>query len=112
MRSTWKHWKEAENALLARLISEGLRPAEMAEKIQGRTESAIYNRIYKRQEFLDAYRAASDKRERGPMLYTKEEIRSIADDNRIWVGLIAAVRVSAICSFSTLVLLALAIFFL
>lgn len=111
MRSTWKHWKKAEDALLARLISEGLTPAEIAEKIQGRTASAIYNRIYKKQKFLDAYRAVSDERG-GWVTHTKEEIRSIADDNRIWVGLIAAVRVSAICSFSTLVLLVLAIFFL
>ena len=108
MKNRWKHWNETEDALLVRLISEGLTPAEMSENIQGRTKSAVYNRIYQKQEFLDAYRANSNERKRGAMLHTKEEISSIADDNRIWICLIGGLT-SAVCSFATLLIVLLAL---
>ena len=64
MKNGWKHWNDKEDALLVRLISEGLTPAEMAEKIPRRTKSAVYNRIYQKQEILDAYRATAGDRKR------------------------------------------------
>lgn len=102
--------EKAEDALLARLISEGLTPAEIAEKYRDVPRLRYTTGSIKSRSFWTLIEPFLMKG--GWVTYTKEEIRSIADDNRIWVGLIAAVRVSAICSFSTLVLLVLAIFFL
>jgi len=62
MKNGWKHWNDEEDALLLRLISEGLTPVEMAEKIPRRTKSAVYNRVYQKQEILDAYRATAHLR--------------------------------------------------
>ena len=115
MKNGWKHWNDKEDALLVRLISEGLTPAEMAEKIQGRTKSAVTNRIYQKQEILDAYRATAGDRKRvkirrpDPVVEASEpEIKSIADDNRIWLAMVGGLT-SAVCSFSTFLIVLLAL---
>ena len=41
-----KRWTENEKVLLLALIQQGLKPKEIAAKIEGRTKSAVVNRIY------------------------------------------------------------------
>ena len=108
-------WSETEDALLVRLISEGLTPAQMAEKIEGRTKSSVTNRIYHKKEFVEAYRATAGDRKKprknrtGPVITASEpEIKSIADDNRIWLAMAGGVT-SAFFSFATLLIVLLAL---
>jgi len=115
MKNGWKKWSDKEDALLLGLISEGMAPLQMAEKIQGRTVSAVSNRIYQKQELLDAYRATAGDRKRvkikrpDPVVEASEpEIKSIADDNRIWLAMVGGLT-SAVCSFSTLLIILLAL---
>ena len=113
MKNGWKRWSDKEDALLLGLISEGMTPIQMAEKIQGRTVSAVSNRIYQKTELLAAYRAtAEDRRKarvsRAVIEASEAEIRSVADDNRIWLAMAGALT-SAVCSFSTLLIVLLAL---
>jgi hypothetical protein len=115
MKNGWKRWSDKEDALLLGLISEGMTPLQMAEKIQGRTVSAVSNRIYQKTELLAAYRATAGDRKSvkirrpDPVIEASEaEIKSVADDNRIWLAMVGGLT-SAVCSFSTLLIVLLAL---
>jgi hypothetical protein len=113
MKNGWKRWSDKEDALLLGFISEGMTPLQMAEKIQGRTVSAVSNRIYQKTELLAAYRATADDRRkagisRAVIEASEAEIKSVADDNRIWLAMVGALT-SAVCSFSTLLIIVLAL---
>tara|TARA_R100001509_G_scaffold65313_1_gene36055 strand:- start:2708 stop:3064 length:357 start_codon:yes stop_codon:yes gene_type:complete len=41
-----KRWTQNEKVLLLALIQQGLKPKEIAEKMDGRTTSAVFNQIY------------------------------------------------------------------
>jgi len=123
-----KRWTESEKVLLLALIQQGLKPKEIAEKMDGRTTSAVFNRIYNNRDIHIGYQEAKSKRGyvrkpykvRGPYKKKKTqtavesreptvvEIRSIADDNRIWLAMASGVT-SAFLSFATLVVILLAL---
>jgi hypothetical protein len=41
-----KRWTQNEKVLLLALIQQGLKPKEIAERMGGRTTSAVFNQIY------------------------------------------------------------------
>ena len=56
MKNGWKQWTEKEYVLLISLIQRGLKPTEIAAQMQGRSKSAVMNKIYGNDEVLSAYR--------------------------------------------------------
>ena len=52
--------RKREDTLLA-LIQQGLKPKEIAAKIDGRTESAVVNRIYSDRDAHLSYRGPSQR---------------------------------------------------
>jgi hypothetical protein len=115
--NTMKRWTESEKILLLALIQQGLKPREIAAKIDGRTESAVVNRIYSDRDAHLSYRGAKPKRRyvRGPyktrkaqpVVQVKEptvaEIRSVVDDNRIKLAMTSGM-VGAAFSIATFIL--------
>jgi hypothetical protein len=127
MKNGWKRWTERESVLLISLIQQGMKPDEIAAQMQGRTTSAVMNKIYGNDEVLSAYRQNRGGRRRPRINYPeptvkpppvkpkperqtppKAEIKSVADDNRIWLAMVGGLT-SAVCSFSTLLIVLLAL---
>ena len=67
MKNGWKQWTEKEYVLLVSLIQQGLKPKEIAAKMQGRSKSAIVGKIYSDNQVLSAYQQNREKR-RGPRI--------------------------------------------
>ena len=127
MKNGWKRWTERECVLLISLIQQGMKPDEIAAQMQGRTTSAVMNKIYGNDEVLSAYRQNRGGRRRPRIDYpeptvkppavkpkperqtpSKAEVKSVADDNRIWLAMVGGLT-SAVCSFSTLLIVLLAL---
>ena len=127
MKNGWKRWTERECVLLISLIQQGMKPDEIAAQMQGRTTSAEMNKIYGNDEVLSAYRQNRGGRRRPRIDYpeptvkpppvkpkpagqtpSKAEIKPVADDNRIWLAMVGGLT-SAVCSFSTLLIVLLAL---
>ena len=62
MKSSIKRWTPSEVNRVARLITEGKRPDQIAENLSGRTPAAISNLIYKDENLLKLYQSNRDKR--------------------------------------------------
>ena len=58
-----KRWTENERVLLLALIQQGLKPKEIAERIEGRTKSAVINRIYNSKATHVHYQGNKHKRD-------------------------------------------------
>ena len=58
-----KRWTENERVLLLALIQQGLKPKEIAEKMEGRTKSAVLNRIYNSKAAHVHYQSNKHKRD-------------------------------------------------
>ncbi len=52
MKNSIKRWTQSEVNRVARLITEGKRPDQIAEDLSGRTPAAISNLIYKDESLL------------------------------------------------------------
>ena len=125
----WKGWTREEIERVDFLVRGGANIKEIAEQMDGRTEGAIHYIIYsKRHIYLSwrsrqkvrAFRRREDRKENGrikeedkaPVTSNLSEIASVADDNRIRLGMSdMAIIVGAMCSFATLVLLSLVVAF-
>ena len=122
MKNGWKQWTEKEYVLLLSLIQQGLTPKEIAAEMKGRTKHAVVSKIYGDNQLLSAYQQNRENRNRPRIDYpepvikpkpTKRtpsgaEIKSIADDNRIWLAMVGGLT-SAVCSFSTFLIVLLAL---
>ena len=122
MKNGWKQWTEKEYVLLVSLIQQGLNPKEIAAKMQGRSKSGVMGKIYGNNEILSVYQQNRSNRNRPridspePVIKPKPtkrtpseaEIKSIADDNRIWLAMVGGLT-SAVCSFSTFLIVLLAL---
>ena len=125
----WKGWTREEIERVDFLVRGGANIKEIAGQMDGRTEGAIHYIIYsKRHIYLSwrsrqkvrAFRRREDRKENGrikeedkaPVTSNLSEIASVADDNRIRLGMSdMAIIVGAMCSFATLVLLSLVVAF-
>ena len=58
-----KRWTENERVLLLALIQQGLKPKEIAERMEGRTKSAVLNRIYNSKATHVHYQGNKHKRD-------------------------------------------------
>ena len=115
MKNGWKQWTQKESNLLISLIQQGLKPKEIAAKMQGRTKSAVVGKIYSDSQLLSAYQQNRENRNRPKINYpspveTAVEPTAItpdtADKKTVTVNISDAASVfSAICSLATLVLL-------
>ena len=122
MKNGWKQWTEKEYVLLVSLIQQGLKPKEIAAKMQGRSKSAVVGKIYSDNQILSVYQQNRSNRRRPRIDYpepvikpkpvkptpSEAEIKSIADDNRIWLAM-AGGGTSAFFSFATLLIVLLAL---
>lgn len=122
MKNGWKQWTEKEYVLLLSLIQQGLTPKEIAAEMQGRTKHAVVSKIYGDSQLLSAYQQNRENRNRPRIDYpepvikpkpakrtpSEAEIKSIADDNRIWLAMVGGLT-SAVCSFSTFLIVLLAL---
>ena len=122
MKNGWKQWTENEYVLLLSLIQQGLTPKEIAAEMKGRTKHAVVSKIYGDSQLLSAYQQNRENRNRPRIDYpepvikpkpakrtpSEAEIKSIADDNRIWLAMVGGLT-SAVCSFSTFLIVLLAL---
>tara|TARA_Y100000004_G_C8861736_1_gene389382 strand:- start:113 stop:517 length:405 start_codon:yes stop_codon:yes gene_type:complete len=127
----WKGWTPKEVEQVDFLVRGGASVKEIAEQMDGRTEGAIYYIIYRKRHIylswrsrqkVRAFRRREDRKANGRIKEAKEdkapvtsdlsEIASVADNNRIRLGMSdMAIVVGAMCSFATLVLLSLVVAF-
>lgn len=125
----WKGWTPKEVEQVDFLVRGGANIKEIAEQMDGRTEGAIYYIIYRKRHIylswrsrqkVRALRRREDRRANGrvkeedkaPVTSDLSEIASVADNNRIRLGMSdMAIIVGAMCSFATLVLLSLVVAF-
>ena len=127
----WKGWTREEIERVDFLVRGGASVKEIAEQMDGRTEGAIYYIIYRKRHIylswrsrqkVRAFRRREDRKANGRIKEAKEdkapvtsdlsEIASVADNNRIRLGMSdMAIVVGAMCSFATLVLLSLVVAF-
>ena len=75
MKNGWKQWTEKEYVLLISLIQRGLKPKEIAAQMQGRSKSAIMNKIYGNDEVLSAYQQNRGRRRRSRIDYPEPTIK-------------------------------------
>ena len=94
-----KRWTNEEDDVIENGIREGLRYREIAAKLPDRTENAVSNRAHIMREKYSRY---NTRRNKEPEV-SVEAIRSIADDNRIWIGMVSA-SIAAFCSLLTLLI--------
>lgn len=89
-------WTNAEDDVLEEGIKDGLTYKEIGLKID-RTEASVSQRTHVMRAKYSRYNTSRNKTP------TAEEIRSIADDNRIWIGMISA-SIAAFCSIIILII--------
>jgi hypothetical protein len=94
-----KRWTNKEDDVIENGIKAGLTYKEIAAALPSRTESAVSNRAHIMRE---KYSRSKTRRNREPEV-SLEAIRSIADDNRIWIGMVSA-SIAAFCSLLTLLI--------
>ena len=102
----WRKWTNQEEAFLISLIKEGLSLDEIAERMPFRSKSAVYNRIYTTKASFLAWQETKNIRKKGA--FKKSEASTSKVPLVVNLSDLASV-VSAICSFSTLVLLTMVI---
>jgi len=112
-----KRWTQKEKVLLLTLIQQGLKPKEIAQEMEGRTTSAVFNQIYGNKAAHAHYRGMKSKR-----AYIKA-VRAVApetnvrteetkeDDSAMYNLSDVMLAVSAVSSFATLMLLSLVVIF-
>lgn len=91
-----KRWTNEEDDAIENGIAENLTYRQIAEKL-GRTEASVSQRTHVMRAKYSRYNTSRSKNP------TAEEIRSVADDNRIWIGMISA-SIAAFCSLVTLLI--------
>jgi hypothetical protein len=118
MKNGWKPWSDQEKIKLISLVQQGLSQKQIAEKMQGRSLSAIANRIYNDSEILSAYRQSSSRRRPAKRVVVKKpapvvapiqpkvEVRTRSADMR-WV--LVTSSVSAVMSLTTLLVVVAAV---
>ena len=91
-----ERWTNEEDDVVENGIAEGLTYRQIAEKL-GRTEGSVSQRTHVMRAKYSRYNTTRSKNP------TTEEIRSIADDNRIWVAMVSA-SIAAFCSVIILII--------
>jgi len=104
-KNAWKKWSDQEEAFILSLIKEGLSLAEIAARIPFRSKSAVYNRITTRKALNFAWRETVDLRRRNAAKSSEVRVTPTITLSDV------AIILSAVCSFSTLVLLSLVVAF-
>ena len=104
-KNEWRKWTDQEEAFILSLIKEGLPLGEIAARIPFRSKSAVYNRINTKKALHLAWRETMDLRRRNAAKSGEVRVSATAT-----LSDIAAV-ISAVCSFSTLVLLSVVVVF-
>ena len=94
-----KRWTNEEDDVIENGIRAGLTYREIAAKLPYRTETAVSARAHAMREKYSRY---NTRRNKEPEV-SVEAIRSIADDNRIWIGMVSASG-AAVCSLLTLLI--------
>ena len=127
----WKGWTREEIERVDFLVRGGANIKEIAEQMDGRTEGAIHYIIYSKRHIYLSWRSRQKvralrrredseanvrikeaKEDKAPVTSNLSEIASVADDNRIRLGMSdMAIIVGAMCSFAKLVLLSLVVAF-
>jgi hypothetical protein len=109
-----KRWSPREDALLASGVENETPYEEIGGQI-GRTASSVAQRIYYLRKNTTAIPPLNkEKPQRAvrrvePVIKASEpEIKAIADDNRIWLAMAGGLT-SAVCSFSTFLIVLLAL---
>jgi|TARA_B100001094_G_scaffold332269_1_gene403637 predicted DNA-binding protein YlxM (UPF0122 family) len=105
-KAHWRKWTDQEEAFILSLTKEGLSLDEIAERMPFRSKSAVYNRIYINKALFLAWRKTKNIREKSAL--KKSEASTSKVPLVVNLSDLASV-ISAICSFSTLVLLTLVI---
>lgn len=59
---SWTRWTPEEDGELLRLIKFGFYMHEIADEMEGRTESSVSGRIYSKKNLCDAYKQAGASR--------------------------------------------------
>ena len=118
MKNGWKHWNDQEKIKLISLVQQGLSQKQIAEQMQGRSLSAISNRIYNDSEILSAYQQSKSRRRPEKRSAVKKpasvvaptqsgvEVRTRSADIS-WI--LAASSVSAVMSLTTLLVIVAAV---
>lgn len=75
MKNGWKQWTEREYVLLVSLIQQGLKPKEIAAKMQGRSKSAVVGKIYSDNQILSAYQQNRENRRRPRIDYPEPVVK-------------------------------------
>lgn len=104
-KSHWRQWSDQEEAFVLSLVKEGLSLSDIAERIPFRSKSAVYNRINTQKALYLAWRETADLRTRNTAKAREVRVTPTVSLSDI------ANMVSAVCSFSTLVLLSLVVAF-
>ena len=89
----WKSWTNEDDDVIENGIAEGLTYRQIAEKLGDRTEAAVSQRCRVMRDKYSRYQTRRKER----LDFTADEIRSVADDNRIWIAMVNA-SVAAVCS--------------
>lgn len=105
-KSSWRKWTDQEEAFILSLTKEGLSLDEIAERMPFRSKSAVYNRIYINKALFISWQETKSLREKSAL--KKSEASTSKVPLVVNLSDLASV-ISAICSFSTLVLLTLVI---
>jgi len=105
-----KRWTQKEKVLLLTLIQRGLKPKEIAQEMNGRTTSAVFNQIYGSKAAHAHYQDNKHKRDyiravRKVPAETSVRTAEAKEDNSVVYNLseIASVT-SAVFSFATFLL--------
>jgi IS30 family transposase len=91
-----ERWTNEQDDVIEEGIRDGLSYREIAQKL-GRTEASVSQRTHVMRAKYSRYNTSRSK---DP---TTEEIRSIADDNRIWIAMVSA-SIAAFCSVIILII--------
>ena len=109
-----KRWSPREDAVLVSGLENETPYEEIGDEL-GRTASSVAQRIYSlRHKSLAIPPLTNEKPKKAvrrvePVIKASEpEIKAIADDNRIWLAMVGGLT-SAVCSFSTFLIVLLAL---
>lgn len=105
-KAHWRKWTDQEEAFILSLTKEGLSLDEIAERVPFRSRSSVYNRITTNKALFISWQETKSLRRKKAL--KKSEASTSKVPLVVNLSDLASV-ISAICSFSTLVLLTLVI---
>jgi|TARA_Y100000033_G_scaffold50566_1_gene61401 hypothetical protein len=119
-RKGWTKWTKEEISEVYRLINCGFHIDEIAESMANRTESSVSNRIYTDKRLFDLYQSCRPKRsyrrgvriKEAPMEPIHTEPENAENTTKTLTLSVCDISstIAAMCSFSTMVIVLLAVF--